>query len=168
LIGVSGPPVNHRQLPYFECSSGRVLPILDVIWTALQLGNMAALGAQSDAEFSADFQNNDPPFSRKTAMGLNVAFAALGGFSAYYGFTKTGECRTAKNELILRMNQGGMGPAPGTWPPQPGGYPQGQPVPPQGTWPPPAQPAPPAPAPEPMPAPAPAPAPAPPAAPAPY
>lgn len=144
---VSGPPAAHRQMPYFECSSSRAAPILDTIWTVLQLGNLAVLASQSDAEFEDNFAPNDPPFSRKTNMGLNAAFAALGAAGAYYGYTKTSECRAAKNELIMRMGNNGMQPQ------QPG----------YGTWPP----GPPAPAPAPAPQPAPEPAPSPEPAPAP-
>jgi hypothetical protein len=145
----SSPPANHRQLPYFECSSSRVAPILDVLWTTLQVLNLTTLASKTDAEFNAQFETNpgqnDPPFQRKTGMAVNAAFGALGAAGAYYGFTKVRECRAAKNELMLRMGSGGQQPGPGTWPPPT-----------------------PAPAPAPAPAPPPAPEPAPePAAPPP-
>jgi hypothetical protein len=140
---VSGPPANHQQLPYFDCTSGRAAPILDVVWTAFQLLNLATLASTSEAEFDAQFEatpgGNDPPFSRTTGMTINAVLGAAGAFGAYYGFKKTGECRAAKSELVLRMNTTGQGFGPQT----------------PGTWPPPAAPAPApyAPAPEPAPAP---------------
>ena len=33
FVFVSGPPANHREVPAFECSTSRVVPILDTVWT---------------------------------------------------------------------------------------------------------------------------------------
>ncbi len=154
---VSGPPANHRQLPYFECSSSRTVPVLDTLFTALEAINLGLAVSRSDQGWD-DLFNGDPPIQRKTGIGLYTVLTALGAAGMYYGFTKTSECRAAKSELMIRSTtNGGMQPGPGTWPP-PGPT---APAPAPGTWPPPA------PAPAPTPAPAPAPAPAPPAPPAP-
>jgi hypothetical protein len=164
FVFTGSPPVNHRQLPYFECNSSRVTPALDTVLAAILAISAVGNGAQSDLEFDNRFDDTDgdgrgdPPFTRKTAVTIDVALLALAGASAYYGFTKTSECRAAKTELAIRAN-GGLGgpqqPGPGTWPPvQPGPQPGPYPAP--------------APAPAPVPEPAPAPVPEPTPGPSPY
>jgi hypothetical protein len=144
FVFVSGPPANHRQLPYFDCTSSKTVPILDTLWAGLQTANFALAVTRSDAEWDELF-SGDPPVSRSTAIPLYLGLAALGVGGMYYGFTKTSKCRDAKAELMTRSMGGGM---------QPGGWPPPQPYPPA------PAPYPPAPAPAPYP-PAPAPAPAP-------
>lgn len=132
---VSGPPANHAQLPAFDCTTSRVGPVLDTIWTLLQVSNLAIRASQSDAEYASGFVNNDPPISRGTTMVINGVLAGLGAAGMYYGFSKTGECKSAKAALNARMQNGGgypQQPGVGTWPPPQGGpYP-----PPQGGQPP--------------------------------
>jgi len=132
---VNGPPPQHQQLPYFDCTSSRVAPVLDTIFTALQVLNVGLAVSDNDAEWEDRF-GGDAPIARKPSIALYAGLAALGAAGAYYGFTKTGECRDAKLQLMMRAGQ------------------QQQP----GTWPPPAA------APAPAPAPGPAPAPLPPSA----
>lgn len=108
---VSGPPANHAQLPYFECTSGRAVPILDGVWTALQAGNLLVAATRSDEEWEDDFE-----IDRQAAMGVYGGLAALGLAGLIYGWTRTSSCRAAKAEWMMRGG-GGMGPMPGTWPP---------------------------------------------------
>lgn len=149
---VSGPPSNHQQLPSFDCTTSRLGPGLDTVWTLLQALNFATALSKTSTEWDDQFAGN-PPFSRTTALPLYAVLGGLGAAGMYYGFSRTGECRQAKSELNARMTQpGGMGPIPGAWPPpgqqpapQPGGTwpPAGQPAPQQGgTWPPAGQSAP--------------------------
>ncbi len=160
FVFVSGPPANHREVPSFECSSSRVVPILDTVWTALMTLNLIGSASQSDAEWDKNFEPNDPPFSRKAGMVTYAVAAAAGAAGMVYGYTKTGACRSAKEEWTVRMQQGqGMqpgGPAqPGTWPPPgPGSWPppQNGTAPTPGTWPPPPPASPPAAPPAPAPA----------------
>ena len=140
---VNGPPANHQQLPMFDCTTSRVVPGLDTLWSILQVANLALATSDSDAEWDARF-GGDPLLSRSTSIPVYAVLAAVGVAGMYYGFKKTGECRSAKNQLIIRATGGMQQPAPGTWPP-------------------PAQQQPP-----PPPPPAPYDAPAPPPAPAPY
>jgi len=109
---VSGPPPNHPQLPYFDCTSSRVAPVLDGVWTALQTLNLLAAATTSDADWEENFK-----IDRQLAMGLYGGFAALGLAGFYYGWTRTSECRAAKTQLRMRAGGGGMAPMPGTWPP---------------------------------------------------
>lgn len=71
---VDGPPENHRQMPMFECTTSRVVPVLDVIWTVLQAGNLAVAASSTDEEW----ENRDMPISRSSSMPLYVGLAALG------------------------------------------------------------------------------------------
>ena len=135
---VSGPPANHAQLPAFDCTTSRLGPGLDTVWTLLQVANFALRASQSDTEYAEPYAPNDPPISRQTTMVINGVLAGLGAAGMYYGFSKTGECRSAKAALAART-QGGGGypnqPGVGTWPPpQGGGYPPPQ----GGGYPPPA------------------------------
>lgn len=149
FVLVSGPPANHRELPSFDCTTSRLGPGLDTVWTILQVLNFATAVSKTNQEWDDQFAG-DPPFSRTTALPLYAAFAGLGAAGMYYGFSRTGQCRSAKNELNARLTQpGGMGPMPGQWPPPGQGQPQPQGTwppagqqPPQGTWPPAGQPPP--------------------------
>lgn len=156
FVFVSGPPANHREVPTFDCSSSRVVPILDTVWTALMTLNLIGAASSTDADWDKIFEPKDPPFSRKAGMVTYAVAAAAGGAGMVYGYMKTGTCRRAKAEWTVRMQQGqGMQPGvrtqPGTWPPPAGTQPPAGTGP--GTWPPPppaapapaAPPAPPAP-----------------------
>lgn len=161
---VSGPPRNHEQLPYVDCTTSKLGPILDTVWTGLQTLNLVSAAVQTDAEWADNFAE-DPPFERSTAIPLYASLAALGAAGMYYGYSRTSRCKDAKQQQMIRSQGGGtLAPTPtGTWPPPAPGTAPAAPGP--GTWPPPA----PAPAPGTAPAPAPgtAPAPAPGTAPAP-
>jgi hypothetical protein len=144
FIFSDGPPANHRQLPYFDCSTSYAPPVLDTIWAGLNgLGALTALASSS--EEWEQRQTSD----RSTVIVVGLSWLALSGASAMYGYNKVGECKPAKEQLMLRMSRQQIAPA---WPPPPG-YPPG--------YPPPASP--PAPAPYPAPAPPPSPPPAQPA-----
>jgi hypothetical protein len=132
FVLVSGPPANHAELPSFECTTSRLGPGLDTVWTVLQTLNFVTTLARTSAEWDEAYGGN-PPFSRSTALPLYAVLGGLGAAGMYYGFSKTSECRSAKNALNGRMMQPGGQPAPGTWPPP------GQPAP-GGAWPPPGQP----------------------------
>src|SRR5689334_2312647 len=101
FVFVSGPPANHRQLPVVECTTSRFAPVLDTVWTILQTLNFLGAASSSEQEWNDAF-NGDPPLKHSTAIPLYGALAALGGAGMYYGFSRTGECRAAKNELLLR------------------------------------------------------------------
>lgn len=96
---VSGPPANHQQLPYFECTTSKVGPVLDTVWTSLQALNLLVAASASDQEWDENF-DGDPPFGRSTAIPLYLGLAALGGAGMYYGFTRTSACKGAKQEQI--------------------------------------------------------------------
>jgi hypothetical protein len=114
---VSGPPANHRQLPAFSCSESRVVPVLDTIWTVLQTSNLILAAAESDQKWS-DLYNGNPPISRGAAIPLYAVLAGLGAAGMYYGYTRTSECREAKDEAAGRaMQPMPNSAAPGTWPP---------------------------------------------------
>lgn len=158
FLFTSGPPAQHRQLPYFECSTSRAAPIADTIFGVLQVAGIAVTASQSEAEYNEANEvtkgGRDPIIKRNTSIGLNVLFGAMWGLSAYTGYTRTSACRAAKTELVIRASTGqynyGTGPQPQPYQPQPYGprpyAPQPQPY---------------APAHAPAPAPAPAPEPAP-------
>lgn len=170
---VSGPPRNHEQLPYVDCTTSKLGPILDTVWTGLQALNLLSAAVVTDAEWADNFAG-DPPFERTTAIPLYASLAALGAAGMYYGYSRTSRCKDAKQQQMIRSQGGGnLAPTPGTWPPPAPGTPGTAPAAPgPGTWPPPAPaPAPgtapgaetaPGPAPGTAPTPAPAPAPAPP------
>jgi hypothetical protein len=140
---VSGPPANHRQLPAFECTTSRVGPIIDTVWTVLQTLNLFP-AVMRDEEAWQDQFDGDPPFSRNTAIGVYGGFAALGAAGMWYGYSRVADCHEARNELAIRAaRQPTPGPgSPEWWPPP-------QPAPAE----PPAAPSPPAPVPPPPPVP---------------
>jgi hypothetical protein len=170
FLFVKGPPEQHAQMAIFDCSDSNAWPAIDLIWAGLN-----GLGAASAAGDDAN-----PQQDQIVAVGL--AWLAVSGFSAIYGFSKVGQCERAKRTRDERYLGGGVAaptPAPRPAPMQPsaaGTPPRASaaaPVPSSGSAPASASPAPtpaapaaPAPAAPAAPAPA-APAPAAPAAPAP-
>jgi hypothetical protein len=107
---VDGPPTTHKQLPYFDCTSSKVLPTVDaVIGGAYGIGAVASLaGSSSSGTYSSSNDRSDTILAGATA----ILFVA----SAVYGYQKTSSCREAKEQLMLRMGNG-PGFAPGPAPP---------------------------------------------------
>jgi hypothetical protein len=142
FIFSEGPPAQHQMMPYFDCSSSYAPPVIDTLWGGLNLvGAFIAMSASEE-----DWRARGNRVSRGAAIGVGLAWAALSGSSAVYGYNKVGQCKQAKNELQLRHLEGPPGrPPPGYQTP---GYPP--PGPPRAPGPPPpAEPTTPAPAPTP-------------------
>jgi hypothetical protein len=144
---VIGPPPRHEELPAFDCTESRVAPVLDTVFTALQALNVAVVASITDQRWSDAF-NGKPPFDRGTAVPLYIALTAVGAFSAYYGYSRTSDCRDALEAARHRAG-GTVGPQPPWQPPPPAapGVPPGAAIPPPVALPPPpAAPPPPPPA----------------------
>jgi len=90
LAFVHGPPANADRLPYFDCSTGNTLPVLDAVFAGI-----AALDAVGAATGSQAFR------SPQSETAVFAGAAALTGASAIYGFKKTSDCRQAQ-ELMLK------------------------------------------------------------------
>jgi hypothetical protein len=90
---VDGPPANHARLPYFECDSSKVWPVVDVVFAA-SLG-IGTAGAISDGGSSSSSDG-------VTTAVVTAAEAALFAVSALSGYRKVAECREAKDQLIAR------------------------------------------------------------------
>jgi hypothetical protein len=91
---VNGPPPNHRQLPFFGCTSSNTIPTLDVAAGALSLLDAVAAGTGGSGSTATG--------SGKADLITFAAGAALLGASAAYGYKKTAECRDAETQLVLR------------------------------------------------------------------
>lgn len=91
-VFVDGPPKNHAQLPYFECSSSKAWPVLDVVLAA-------SLGVGA----SAAFADRGSSSSDTSEAVIAAAEAALFAVSALTGYQRVGECREAKDQLIARL-----------------------------------------------------------------
>jgi hypothetical protein len=91
-VFVDGPPKNHAQLPYFECSSSKAWPVVDAVMAA-SLG-LAATAAFADGGSS----------SNDTSEGfVAAAEAAAFAISALSGYQKVAECREAKEDLVASL-----------------------------------------------------------------
>lgn len=115
FVFVEGPPDDHRQQPYVGCTSSRMSPILDTIFTGLQLANLGVAVSKDDMEWDEQY-DGEPPFERDTAIGIYSAFVLLGAAGMYYGFTRTSECRDAQDELAARRRMMPLAPAPAAAP----------------------------------------------------
>jgi hypothetical protein len=94
LAFVNGPPPNHQKLAYFDCSSSRALPTLDLL---------VAGAATVDA--IPGVANGASGLSNHAALAVFGAEAALFAASAIYGYSKTSECREAQSEMLKRAAQ---------------------------------------------------------------
>ncbi|HVV17527.1 MAG TPA: hypothetical protein VHH90_10015 [Polyangia bacterium] len=92
FLFVHGPPPDHERLPYFDCSSSNVLPVLDALYGGLAAAEAVAAGAGSPT-FSS---------SGKSEAWVLAGEAAVVGASAVYGFSKTSDCRQAQAAMIKR------------------------------------------------------------------
>jgi hypothetical protein len=112
---VKGPPANHEQLPYFDCTESRVAPVLDTIFAVLEGVNLVYAASATDQQWSDNF-NGNPPIARDSAIPLYVLLAVLGAGGAYYGYSNTGECRYAKQQAMVRAARPPYVPQPAGWP----------------------------------------------------
>src|SRR5688500_2702028 len=117
FIFSEGPPAGHRQMPYFSCSQSYAPPILDTVGAGFNAINL--ITALSSENRSAG------DVSREFSVGLGLVGLGISGASAIYGYRKVGQCKQAKDELLLRYR------APQSYPgyPPPGSYPPPAPPP---------------------------------------
>jgi hypothetical protein len=110
FLFVKGPPAHHAEMATFDCSESNAWPVVDAVWAALN-----GLGAASAA---GDDQN--PQQDQIVAVG--IAWLAVSGISAIYGFSKVSECNDAKRQRDERFQGRGVAvptPAANPVPPQP-------------------------------------------------
>jgi hypothetical protein len=91
-VFVDGPPKNHAQLPYFECSSSKAWPVVDAVMAA-------SLGLAASAAFVDGGSSSNDNSQGFVAAAEAAAFA----ISALSGYQKVAECREAKEELIASL-----------------------------------------------------------------
>jgi hypothetical protein len=103
-----GPPVDHRQMPYFDCSSNYGVPVADGLFALIGATGAAATLGKSKQEY-AD-QNNGG--HRNAAAGVDIGLAVITAVSAAYGVVQATRCAHAKAELQARI----LGPFPGLHP----------------------------------------------------
>ena len=93
LLFVDGPPPEYAKLPSVDCTAGRGWPVVDTL-----LGGVFALDAALAATggFGEDSEGKKLDSGAKVALTSTfIGLAALGGYSAYYGFANVAECREA-------------------------------------------------------------------------
>jgi hypothetical protein len=91
LLFVDGPPAQHRSLPFFDCTSSRVAPVVDITLGALY--GIAAVDVYASTGGPNDTFEGVAP----------VALTALALGSALYGFKKVSACREAVDDLTVRL-----------------------------------------------------------------
>jgi hypothetical protein len=102
LIFVDGPPDQHRQLAYFDCTSSNLAPVVDMVMGGAE--GIAVLGSAADT--SASFHNNSDLIAPAITAAAFVA-------SGIIGFRRVAECKEAKNALAMRAAERSFGPSPG-------------------------------------------------------
>ncbi len=111
---VSGPPPMHEQLPYFDCSSRYVAPVLDTLWGAWEALSVLGAASMTNAEWDDAF-DGDPPFGRGTGVAIYGAMMLVGIASASHGYSTVSDCADAKTLLMIRMQTRPV--QQGPWPP---------------------------------------------------
>ncbi len=101
---VNGPPAQHATLPAFACTESRLGPVLDTVWTGLEVVNVALALARTDQSWADQF-GGDPPITRTEVVPVYAVLAAIGAAGMYYGYTRTAACRAATAELAGRTTQ---------------------------------------------------------------
>ena len=86
-------PLDYKNMAAFDCTEGKTLPVLDVIFASIQVARVAIAAGASDEDYEG------ASLSRGADLGLGVALGALSIASATYGFHVSNECRRAKDEV---------------------------------------------------------------------
>ena len=98
FVFAKGPPAHHQELATVECTDGKTLPTLDVIYTLLQVVRTGAALAASDEDYA------DASLGRGADIGLGIVLGGVGLASVVYGSNVVSECRRAKGEAAERAN----------------------------------------------------------------
>jgi hypothetical protein len=99
FVFIERAPTKHKQMRAFDCTSSVTTPVLDTIWAGLNGIGAAVALSQSDR----DYAGRTP--DRGTTIGVGLAWLAVSGASAIYGFTQTRACRSAKDDLYTRLSE---------------------------------------------------------------
>lgn len=130
FLFTGGPPPEHGQLVYFDCSSSAGNPLADLSATVVSGAMFAAFATREDAPGTESQPMHGPLYIFGAAT---LAYAA----STVYGVVQTGRCADAKQALASRisdmaqehgrlraanppqphdLHRGGSGPGPGMQP----------------------------------------------------
>ena len=106
LAFVNGPPVGYERFDPVPCTSSKLFPIVDAVWSAASFwaGGMLALEDED-----AGFQDEANKYLGVSETGIMVTMIASGlasGYSAYKGFKDTKSCRDAVLEVEARNRDG--------------------------------------------------------------
>jgi hypothetical protein len=95
----NGPPAEHAQMPYFDCTSTYGLPVADGV-----LGIGGVLSAVQTFKLSEDeYARRNSGGKRNVAGGLNLGIAGVYAASAIYGIVQAERCERAKTALKARI-----------------------------------------------------------------
>jgi hypothetical protein len=103
LAFVKGPPDDHQEMEFFQCTESRVLPILDVVGAGTSI-----IGAATAEDDPGLFEEDGQLFalSREANIAVNVVLGAAFSASALLGFKRVSACRAATEELRHRLTVG--------------------------------------------------------------
>jgi hypothetical protein len=102
FLFVETAPTHHAELRYFDCTSSRVMPVLDTIGAGLYGVRTAVAAAVSEREFKRY------GISKPTDVAVSLGVTALFTTAAIYGYTATRECADAKRGLAGRSDPATM------------------------------------------------------------
>jgi hypothetical protein len=103
----SVPPSEGRLLPRAgQCTSSKVLPVLDTVITGLQGVRTVYAATAPDSVY----ENPNVPLSREADVGIGLGLMALFAGSAVYGFVNTSHCaklksRSDDDEALLESSE---------------------------------------------------------------
>jgi len=105
FIFVTPPPARVSQptpRPHADCTSSRLAPVLDGIWTGYELVRVGYAAQARDSEYSR------LPIDRGTDLALGAASAALFLSSTIYGIVNTSACSRLKHGPALDEEMPGI------------------------------------------------------------
>jgi hypothetical protein len=98
FIAISSPPVNHRELPTFDCGGSLVPPVADA---ALAVGGVLLTATVYGLCDTAE-NGHTVSCRERVALTMIPLTAVLPLGSALYGYVVGARCREAKDELMSR------------------------------------------------------------------
>jgi len=96
FLFVKGPPANHAKLASVDCSDSNAWPVLDTIWAGLN--GLGAVTAAGDATTPNQGQ----------VIGVGLAWLAVSGISAIYGFSQVSACSDARRQHDEQLEPRGL------------------------------------------------------------
>jgi hypothetical protein len=96
FVAVSGPPADHAQRVYFDCTTSKLAPLIDLAAAGLFAAS-ALVPVTNDSGYDSQ--------ERLSTAAVSLGLTTLELVAGVQGWRATDECRHAKRELAQRLEE---------------------------------------------------------------